>query len=208
MGIPKSLTVCIVLAICGAPSAAHQAGPTDQAVVAPALTEAEKDAFIQLAMRSGGLPGLQTVVVKNGQNVWMKSYGFAVLDQPGPRRPMHNDSLMLSASIPKILVTVAVLQQMEKGHLALYSMLGLFLCILCFINNDLVANSGIRMPSSQSHSPLTHRLRPRFVHGVRVGATSSHTPPIARTTPATRRSDMPSAKQAAPIAASRTIDAV
>lgn len=120
MGIPKSLTVYFVLAICGAAaSAANQAAPTDPAVVAPSLTDAEKDAFIHMAMRSGGLPGLQTVVVKNGEIVWMKSYGYAVLDQPGPRRPMRNDSLMLSASIPKILVTVAVLQQMEKGRLAL-----------------------------------------------------------------------------------------
>jgi hypothetical protein len=72
MGIPKSLTVYFVLAICGAAASAspkHQAGRTDQEVVAPALTDAEKNAFIQLAMRSGGLPGLQTVVVKNGKIV-------------------------------------------------------------------------------------------------------------------------------------------
>jgi CubicO group peptidase (beta-lactamase class C family) len=84
-----------------------------------ALTDSEKDAFIEMAMRSGGLPGLQTVVVKNGRIVRMKSYGYAVLDQPGPRRPMSNESLMLSASIPKTLVTVAVLQQMERGKLTL-----------------------------------------------------------------------------------------
>jgi CubicO group peptidase (beta-lactamase class C family) len=83
------------------------------------LTDSEKSAFIQMAMRSGGLPGLQTVVVKGGQIVWMKSYGSAVLEQPGPRRPMANDSLLLSASIPKTLVTVAVLQQMEQRRLSL-----------------------------------------------------------------------------------------
>ena len=87
--------------------------------MAPALTDAEKDAFIQMAMRSGGLPGLQTVVVKNGQIVWMKSYGYAVLDEPGPRRRMRDDSILFSASVAKILVTVAVLQQVEKGLLAL-----------------------------------------------------------------------------------------
>jgi CubicO group peptidase (beta-lactamase class C family) len=120
VGIPKSLAVYFVVAICGAAaSAAHQAGPTDQLVVAPALTDAEKDAFIQMAMRSGGLPGLQTVVVKNGQIVWMKSYGYAVLDEPGPRRRMRDDSILFSASVAKILVTVAVLQQVEKGLLAL-----------------------------------------------------------------------------------------
>jgi CubicO group peptidase (beta-lactamase class C family) len=122
MGIPKSLTVCFVVAICGAAasaSAAHQTGRTDQEVVAPALTDAEKDAFIQLAMRTGGLPGLQTVVVKNGKIVWTKSYGYAVLDEPGPRRQMRNDSILWSASVAKILVTIAVLQQVEKGRITL-----------------------------------------------------------------------------------------
>jgi len=49
----------------------------------------------------------------------MKSYGYAVLDQPGPSQPMRDDSILWSASVAKILVTVAVLQQLEKGHLAL-----------------------------------------------------------------------------------------
>jgi CubicO group peptidase (beta-lactamase class C family) len=84
-----------------------------------ALTDSDKDAFIKMAMRSGGLPGLQAVVVKNGRIVWMKSYGYAVLDQPGPQRPMRNDSILFSASVAKILVTVAVLQQVEKGRLSL-----------------------------------------------------------------------------------------
>ena len=120
MGILKSLSVYLVLATCSAASSgAHQAGPTDKEVVAPALTDADKDAFIQLVMRSAGLPGLQTVVVKNGRVVWAKSYGNAVLDQPGPRRAMSNESVVFSASVAKILVTVAVLQQVEKGKLSL-----------------------------------------------------------------------------------------
>jgi CubicO group peptidase (beta-lactamase class C family) len=86
---------------------------------AKALTESDRDAFIQLAMRSGGLPGLQTVVVKHGRVVWMKSYGYAVTDQPGPVRPMRNDSILFSASVAKMFVTVAVLQQVEKGRLVL-----------------------------------------------------------------------------------------
>jgi len=80
---------------------------------------AEKDAFIKLTMRSDGLPGLQTVVVKDGRVLWMKSYGYAVLDQPGPAQLMRDNSILFSASVAKILVTVAVLQQVEKGRLAL-----------------------------------------------------------------------------------------
>jgi CubicO group peptidase (beta-lactamase class C family) len=95
------------------------AQPAQTTNATTALTDADKDAFIQLAMRSAGLPGLQTVVVKNGRVVWAKSYGNAVLDQPGPRRPMSNDSVLFSASVAKILVTVAVLQQVEQGRLSL-----------------------------------------------------------------------------------------
>ena len=98
---------------------ASWAAPAGETGEAKALTDAERDSFVVMAIRSGGLAGLQTLVVKNGKIVWMKSYGNAVLDQAGPRRPMRNDSLMLSASIPNTLVTVAVLQQMEQGKLAL-----------------------------------------------------------------------------------------
>jgi CubicO group peptidase (beta-lactamase class C family) len=63
---------------------AASAQPFDAGFESRSLREGEKDAIIKLAMRSGGLPGLQTVVVKDGRVVWMKSYGYAVLDQPGP----------------------------------------------------------------------------------------------------------------------------
>jgi CubicO group peptidase (beta-lactamase class C family) len=90
------------------------------AYMAPAnAADIERDAVIRQMMASAGIPGLQTVVVKNGKVVWAKSYGYAVLDQPGPRRPMRNDSLLFSASVAKILVTVAVLQQVELGRLSL-----------------------------------------------------------------------------------------
>jgi len=99
--------------------AASTAEPTQSEMGVQALPNRDKDTFIELAMRAAGLPGLQTVVVKNGRVVWAKSYGHAVLDQPGPKRAMQNDSVVFSASVAKILVTVAVLQQVEKGKLSL-----------------------------------------------------------------------------------------
>jgi CubicO group peptidase (beta-lactamase class C family) len=113
------LVTLVFGATVGASHALCAAPPEKVAAETKALTDTERDAFIEMAMRSGGLPGLQTVVVKNGRILRMKSYGYAVLDRPGPRRPMSNESLMLSASIPKTLVTVAVLQQMERGKLTL-----------------------------------------------------------------------------------------
>jgi CubicO group peptidase (beta-lactamase class C family) len=117
-GLVERLAFALV-GIIGLAPALQAAQPRATATETPALRDSEKIAFIQMAMRSGGLPGLQTVVVKNGRIVWMKSFGMAVLDAPGPRRPMRNDLILFSASVAKILVTVAVLQQVDEGRLAL-----------------------------------------------------------------------------------------
>ena len=83
------------------------------------LTETEKDSFVQQIMKSAGIPGIQTVVVNRSRVVWQKSYGQAVLAQPGPPRPMQDDSILFTCSIAKILTAVAVMQQVEKGRLSL-----------------------------------------------------------------------------------------
>jgi CubicO group peptidase (beta-lactamase class C family) len=101
--------------VLSAPSAAGPPGTEP----GQTLADRDKDAFIQLQMRAAGIPGLQTVVVKDGRVVWAKSYGNAVLDQPGPRQAMGNESVVFSASVAKILVTVAVLQQVEKRKFSL-----------------------------------------------------------------------------------------
>jgi CubicO group peptidase (beta-lactamase class C family) len=80
---------------------------------------AAKDAFIHQIMEDAGIPGLQAVVVKRDKVVWSNSYGDAVLDVPGPRRAMNEHDLILTASTTKLCVTIAALQQLEKGKLAL-----------------------------------------------------------------------------------------
>ena len=80
---------------------------------------AAKDAFIRQVMEDAGIPGLQAVVVKRDKIVWSNSYGDAVLDSPGPRRAMNEHDLILTASTTKLCVTIAALQQLEKGKLAL-----------------------------------------------------------------------------------------
>ena len=76
---------------------------------------AAKDAFIRQIMEDAGMPGLQAVVVKRDKIVWSNSYGDAVLDAPGPRRAMNEHDLILTASTTKLCVTIAALQQLEKG---------------------------------------------------------------------------------------------
>jgi len=86
---------------------------TDRALIA------RHDSTILEAMREGGMPGVQTIVVKNGKIVWQKSYGYAVLAHPGPVRAMRDNTILFTASIGKILTAIAVMQQVEQGHIAL-----------------------------------------------------------------------------------------
>jgi len=108
----RLILVIIVVAASGPCSA--QPGP--ETATSPA---SRLDALVQQLMDNAGMPGLQAVVVKNGKIVWSGAYGNAVLDSPGPRRPMRDDSQILIASTGKILVPIAVLQQMERGKLSL-----------------------------------------------------------------------------------------
>jgi len=87
--------------------------------VSSPTTRRDLDTFIDQLMEQSGAPGIQAVVVKDGKIVWSGSYGDAVLDVPGPRRPMRDDSIIQIASTSKILVAIAVLQQVEKGRLSL-----------------------------------------------------------------------------------------
>jgi CubicO group peptidase (beta-lactamase class C family) len=87
--------------------------------IATPCAETDLDVVIRNTMTSFGFPGMQTLVVKDGRVIWSKSYGYAVLDLPGPRRAMRDDSILFSASVTKMFVTVAVMQQVEKGKLAL-----------------------------------------------------------------------------------------
>ena len=81
--------------------------------------DATLDTVVQYVMSKAGIPGLQAVVIKHGRITWAKSYGYAVLEEPGPKKLMRNESILLSASVVKMWVAVAVMQQVETGRLAL-----------------------------------------------------------------------------------------
>ncbi len=76
------------------------------------------DNFIEAVAAGMGMPGVQTVVIKDGNVVRAKSYGMAVI-APMTERPMTNDTILEFASISKEFVAVAFMQQVEAAAIGL-----------------------------------------------------------------------------------------
>ena len=91
----------------GQTAAAFAADPNGALSATRIPSDADKSAFILETMQGGGIPGLQTIVVKNGKVVWRRSYGYSVLARPGPLAPMRDDSLLFSASVAKMITVTA-----------------------------------------------------------------------------------------------------
>jgi CubicO group peptidase (beta-lactamase class C family) len=87
----------------------------------PALTKAELDGwldgFMPYALASGDVAGAVVVVVKDGQVLTQRGYGFADIKA---RRPVDPETtLFRPGSISKLFTWTAVMQQVEQGKLDL-----------------------------------------------------------------------------------------
>lgn len=96
--------------------------------VAPLLRpelEAFVDGVVQRAMSRDHIAGVTISVVQNGQVVLKKGYGFANL---GQRRPVDPDkTLFRIASISKTFTWIALMNEIESGHMRLDGPVNLYL---------------------------------------------------------------------------------
>ncbi|WP_299003747.1 serine hydrolase domain-containing protein [uncultured Caulobacter sp.] len=96
--------------------------------VAPLLRpelEAFVDGVVQRAMTRDHIAGVTISVVQNGQVVLKKGYGFANL---GQRRPVDPDkTLFRIASISKTFTWIALMNEIESGHMRLDGPVNLYL---------------------------------------------------------------------------------
>ena len=90
--------------------AASPPNPLDDATVA------KIEAIIQQAMTVYPIPGFAMCIVKDGQVVYSKGFGFADL---ASKRPVTPQSLLLQASVTKSLVAMAILRLAEQGKIDL-----------------------------------------------------------------------------------------
>ena len=70
------------------------------------------DALIQSEMTQEKLPGVATIIVKDGAIVWIESYGFADI---GNNILVQDSTVFLLASISKVFTGTAVMQLFENG---------------------------------------------------------------------------------------------
>lgn len=94
-----------------APGQAHGAALTATDV------NAWLDGFLPYALGRGDIPGAVVVVVKDGQVVTQRGYGFA--DVAKGRRVDPSTTLFRPGSISKLFTWTAVMQQVEQGKLNL-----------------------------------------------------------------------------------------
>jgi CubicO group peptidase (beta-lactamase class C family) len=136
---PRMYTVCAGLAIAaltlGGPRAAlaqrpetappgppaAQQGPAGPTPVAPQLTRADVeswlDGFLPYALQKGDVAGAVVVVVKDGEILLKKGYGYADVKE---RKPVDPDvTLFRPGSVSKLFTWTAVMQLVEQGKLDL-----------------------------------------------------------------------------------------
>ena len=101
------------------------------------------DEYIMDEMQAEHFPGVATVIVKNGEIVWLKCYGFADIENG---IPVTDSTQFLLASMSKLFTGTATMQLKEDGMLQL--------------NNDI--NEYLPWPlnhPAQSTTPMTiHQL--------------------------------------------------
>lgn len=120
----NALVVAIGLEVVGAALVA--AAPPPPPVTAPVTSPASEltaedvnawlDGLVPAALNSAEVPGAVVAVVKDGQVVTTRGYGYADVES---RTPVTGDTLFQMASVSKIPTTIAALQLVEQGKLDL-----------------------------------------------------------------------------------------
>jgi CubicO group peptidase (beta-lactamase class C family) len=103
------------------PAKPAPAAPAVTPSVSPGLTKADVDlwldGYMPYALRTGDIPGAVVTVVKDGQILTTRGFGYADRDKRTPVDP--NKTLFRPGSISKLFTWTAVMQQVEAGKIDL-----------------------------------------------------------------------------------------
>lgn len=109
--------LCAALAVMAHPAVGMAAaGPTPRALTHDDV-EAWLDGYMPYALKRGDVAGAVVVVVKDGQVILQKGYGYADVAR---RRPVDPETtLFRPGSVSKLITWTAVMQQVEQGRIDL-----------------------------------------------------------------------------------------
>ena len=110
----------VVLLLVSHFAAAHEIGPPG--FVGERL--ARIDNAINAEISVGKIPGAVALIMRDGEIVYHKSFGYADIDS---RTEMQNDSIFRIASMSKAITTVAAMTLYERGYFRLNDPIGKFL---------------------------------------------------------------------------------
>ena len=115
IALPAAAPLC-ALALLG-PAHAEESAPATAPQMTRADVEAWLDGFMPYALQRGDIAGAVVVVVKDGQILAEKGYGYADVAKHVPVDPEH--TLFRPGSVSKLFTWTAVMQQVERGKLDL-----------------------------------------------------------------------------------------
>jgi len=122
---PRPTPPKVSVAATPAPTPAAQPAPVVGAPMSAPELEAFVDGVVRRAMSRDHIAGVTLSVVQNGQVVLKKGYGFANL---GLRKPVDPDkTLFRVASISKTFTWIALMNEIEAGHMRLDGPVNLYL---------------------------------------------------------------------------------
>lgn len=113
----KTMTKLFLLCLVGA--CALQTGLILAADGAPGFVEQRLDRIddaVNAEVAAGKIPGAVAMIVRDGQTVYHKSFGYADI---ASKTPMQNDSIFRIASMTKAVTSVGVMTLYERGYFQL-----------------------------------------------------------------------------------------
>lgn len=116
-------------------------GPEQARPLVAAELEAWLDGFMPYALESGDVAGAVVVVVKDGQILLQKGYGYADVEKRTPVDPAR--TLFRPGSTSKLFTWTAVMQQVERGKIDL--------------DADINTYLDFKMPPGPAGRPITMR---------------------------------------------------
>ena len=112
------------------------------------------EAYLKKEIKTSKAAGIEVLINHKGQNVWHKSFGFSSLKD---NRPLEKNSIYYIQSMTKPIMSVAIMQLIEKGKLSLDDYASDYYLPLKKLRVIKDMNTGIHGPTVNAKEPITIR---------------------------------------------------